>query len=90
MTDSRIDPRVETYIAEDRGVWALSIQCPNCGRVHHHGGGLVTDGPPVLGHRAPHCGGGGGYTLVAGPADMPEPVGRRRRKGVHDVTGSRN
>ena len=63
-------PNVEASIVEDRGVWVLRILCPRCGRVHHHGGGLVKDGPPTLGHRQAHCrdGGGGGYVLVSGPA----------------------
>ena len=78
MTDI---PSVEACIVEDRGVWSIRIQCPRCGRVHRHGGGAITEGPPVLGHRLSHCPGGGGYELVPGPPDMPKPVNRRRRKG---------
>ena len=89
MTDI---PAVATHIAEDRGIWVLRVSCPYCDRMHRHGGGLVKAGPPSLGHRQSHClaGEGGGYVLTPGPAGMPEPVDRRRRKGVHDVTGGRD
>ena len=37
-------------------IWILTIlECPICGKSHEHGGGLVSDGPPALGSRVPHC-----------------------------------
>lgn len=48
--------------------WALSIACPHCGKVHHHGGGSGTK--PDLGHRVSHCitdTPNRGYVLVAEP-----------------------
>jgi len=58
-----------------RQYWCLAIECPHCGDLHTHGGGLVDDGSPTLGHRVAHCvyHPAEGYTLVAGPPDMPRP-----------------
>jgi len=37
-------------------IWVLTVdECPYCGKRHSHGGGLVSDGPPSLGFRVPHC-----------------------------------
>lgn len=80
------EPEVPTHISPSgwgkRKYWRLAIQCPHCGDLHTHGGGGVEDGPPLLGHRVAHCpdGGGKGYTLVAGPPDMPEPKELSRRE----------
>lgn len=83
------DPDVFTHISESGSLgapyWRLAIQCPHCGDLHSHGGGLVENGPPDLGNRAAHCvyHPAAGYTLVAGPPDMPEPkalTGRAYRK----------
>ncbi len=80
MSDASI-PRVETYVEEHNGVWSLTVVCPYCGQLHHHGGGIASE-PPVLGHRVTHCQdqGSGGYELVPGPPDMarPKATGRRR------------
>lgn len=49
------------------GVLVVTVACPLCGRTHTHG---ATDGPGVdPGHRAAHCGKGGGY-LVQWPKEV--------------------
>ena len=35
------------------GIWTLTVVCPFCGKVHHHGGGHFDE--PMLGGRVPHC-----------------------------------
>lgn len=80
-----LEPEVLTHIEPSgwgkRQYWRLAIQCVVCGDLHTHGGGLVENGPPDLGNRAAHCvyHPAAGYTLVAGPPDMPEP---KALKGV--------
>jgi hypothetical protein len=48
-------PKVKTRAVRRRdGIWDLYIDCPYCGKEHHHGGG---DGNgPNLGYRLSHCG----------------------------------
>jgi len=61
------------------GVWDLTVACPFCGDVHHHGGGRGAR--PDLGPCLSHCLDGvlvGGYVLVAGPPGMAKP-GRKPR-----------
>ncbi len=74
------DPEVPTFV-EPHGwgkhqFWALYITCPHCGDLHTHGGGLVKDGAPDLGHRVSHCvyHPVEGYHLVPGPEDMEKPT----------------
>jgi len=51
----------------DGHLWIVR-RCPLCGRRHTHGGGGRGDDPrQFLGHRVAHCGGRGGYWLVAAP-----------------------
>ena len=56
------------------GYWALTVQCPYCGKAHWHGGNDATE--PVLGGRAAHCLGGapGGYVIakVEGVTEVQE------------------
>ncbi len=70
-----IHPDVPTHAEwPERGkYWALSLLCPFCGRVHHHGGG--SDADPEYGHRVPHCltRGNPNYRLIPGPPEMPKP-----------------
>lgn len=46
------------------GVWDLTVECPYCGKLHHHDGG--SGEAPYYGHRLAHCQNGsrGGYELI--------------------------
>ena len=75
MDDFAAIIRIPTYAerATD-GVWDLTVTCPFCGDVHHHGGGSAAE--PVFGPCLSHCFEGalvGDYVLVAGPAEMVKP-----------------
>ena len=77
-------PDVPTHAewSDDGQYWALSLLCPYCGRVHHHGGG--DDSEPDYGHRSTHCltGSHPDYHLIPGPPDMPKPRSRGRRRVI--------
>ena len=53
--------------------WSWVIEdCPLCGRRHVHGAGAPGGDPRrLLGHRVAHCGGMGGYVLVAHTRELP-------------------
>ncbi|WP_256842558.1 hypothetical protein [Ornithinimicrobium cryptoxanthini] len=45
-----------TSLTQHRGVWSLTVDCPNCGHKHFHGGGTdLARARDYLGHRAAHC-----------------------------------
>lgn len=65
------------------GVWDLTVACPFCGDVHHHGGG--SDAGPDLGLCLSHCLDGdlvNSYVLITGPAGMVKPRRKPRVAGL--------
>lgn len=75
------DPEVPAYVERHERQWLLYIQCPLCGDLHSHGGGMA-DRAPSYGHRVSHCitEDSGGYWLVPGDPLMPKPKALPRRE----------
>lgn len=66
-------PQAPAVLKPGRGCYLWIVpRCPQCGKKHQHGGGLLTGDPrTLLGHRVRHCetkyrrpGQPGGYDLV--------------------------
>ena len=61
---TKAEVTIRRSIGHRNPIWILELTCPHCGRLHQHGGGVVSE-PPLLGHRVAHCHRSDGYELIA-------------------------